>query len=253
MRVPSFARTLAQGLLDLAWPSDCLLCRSPLPLRHGRGACLRCWTRLTPLRRACPRCGEPGGISDLLAPEGLPCAGCLLTGGPRAFQAVCPAVLYDGVARGFLLGAKLGGRPELLPLLGAQLAALLRAGSFAHGCGAVVPVPSHPLVRLRRGFDPAREIARPVAADLGLPLVPGLRRVRGGAPAKRLSAADRERALARAFALSARRPLPPAVLLVDDVLTTGATVTACALELRTAGVAEVRIAVWARTPRRLLI
>ena len=93
-------------------------------------------------------------------------------------------MLYDGVARGFLLAAKLGGRPELLPLLGAQLAALLRAGSFAEGCGAVVPVPSHPLVRLRRGFDPAQEIARPVATALGLPLVRGLRRrLRGGGPA----------------------------------------------------------------------
>jgi predicted amidophosphoribosyltransferase len=155
------------------------------------------------------------------------------------------------VARGFLLGVKLGGRPELLPLLGAQLSATLRAGAFARGCRAVVPVPSHPLVHLRRGFDPALEIARPVAADLGLPLVRGLRRrLRGGGAAKRLSAADRARVLARAFVPALGRPLPPTVLLVDDVLTTGATATACAVELRTAGVEEVRIAVWARTPRR---
>ena len=254
MRVPTFVVPLVRGIFDLAWPSDCLVCRTPLDLRQARGACLACWGRLRPLTGACPRCGEPTGSSDLLAPGGLPCAGCLLHGGPPDLRGVRPAVAYDGVARAFLLGAKLRGRPELLPLLGAQLASLLRAGAFADGCQAVVAVPSHPLVHLRRGFDPAREIARPVAAALGLPLVPALRRrpTRGG-PAKRRTAPDRVRLLEDAFHPRLRRRLPPAVLLVDDVLTTGATAAACARELRGMGVEEIRVAVWARTPRRARI
>ncbi|HEX5041452.1 MAG TPA: double zinc ribbon domain-containing protein [Candidatus Polarisedimenticolaceae bacterium] len=251
MRVPSPVRPIVRALLDLAWPSDCLVCRTPLDLRHARGACLSCWGRLRPLRAVCGRCGEPTGTSDLLAPRGLPCAGCLLTGGPEDVTAVRPAVLYDGVARAFLLGAKLRGRPELLALFGAQLASLLAAGGFARGCGVVVPVPSHPMVRLRRGFDPAREIARPVAKALGLPLVSPLRRkLRRGGPAKRLSAAARARLLAQAFQPRSRGSLPPVVLLVDDVLTTGATAASCARALRALGVEEVRVAVWARTPRR---
>lgn len=251
MRVPSLVRPLVRGLLDLAWPSDCLVCRTPLDLRHARGACLHCWGRLRPLRATCGRCGEPTGPSDLVAPCGLPCAGCLLHGGVQGVAAVRPAVLYDPVARAFLLAAKLRGHPELLPLLGAQLASLLRAGSFAADCGAVVPVPSHPLVQLRRGFDPAREMARAVATTLGLPLVAALRRgLRHGGPAKRMSAAARSRRLARAFHPASDRRLPPVVLLVDDVLTTGATAASCARALRKRGVEEVRVAVWARTPRR---
>jgi len=251
VRVPAFALPLVRGLLDLAWPTDCLVCRTPLDLRQARGACLACWGRLRPLLGACPRCGEPTGTSDLLAPGGIPCAGCLLHGGPPDLHGVRPAVAYDAVARTFLLGAKLRGRPELLPLLGAQLASLLCAGAFADGCGAVVPVPSHPLVRLRRGFDPAREIARPVAAALALPLVPALRRrLASGGAAKRLTAAGRLRSLQHAFRPRAGRRLPACVLLVDDVLTTGATAAACARELRRLGVEEIRVAVWARTPRR---
>ncbi|HET9299241.1 MAG TPA: phosphoribosyltransferase family protein [Candidatus Polarisedimenticolaceae bacterium] len=251
MRVPFLVRPLVCGVLDLAWPTDCLACCAPLGLRHVRGACLDCWVRLRPLRATCGRCGEPTGPSDLVAPSGLPCAACLLHGGLKGIAAVRPAVLYDPVARSFLLGAKLRGHPELLPLLGAQLASRLRAGSFAADCGAVVPVPSHPLVQLRRGFDPGREMARPVAAALGLPLVSALRRgLRHGGPAKRLSASARSRRLAGAFQPGSRRPLPPVVLLVDDVLTTGATAASCARALRERGVAEVRVAVWARTPRR---
>jgi predicted amidophosphoribosyltransferase len=106
-------------------------------------------------------------------------------------------------------------------------------------------------VHLRRGFDPAREIARPVAEALGLPLVFALRRdLRRRGPAKRLSASARTRQLAGAFHPSSRRRMPPVVLLVDDVLTTGATAGSCARALRELGAEEVRVAVWARTPRR---
>jgi predicted amidophosphoribosyltransferase len=160
-------------------------------------------------------------------------------------------VVYDGVARRFLLRAKLHGCPEILPALGAQLAAVVAASRAAEGCGAVVAVPSHPIVRLRRGFDPAWEIARPVAAALRLPLRRALRRrLRHGTAAKSLSAAARARSLDGAFTAFRPRGLPRAVLLVDDVLTTGATAAACAEALRSVGVEEVRLAVWARTPRR---
>jgi predicted amidophosphoribosyltransferase len=155
------------------------------------------------------------------------------------------AVLYDAVARSFVLRAKFGGRRELLTILGRQLAQVLRTSGFAEPCTVV------PWIRLRRGFNPALEIARPVAKHLGLPLARRalIRRLGGPAPAKRLGAARRQRAARRAFrpghSLSGER-----VLLVDDVFTTGATAGACAAALLDGGAESVRLAVWARTPLR---
>jgi predicted amidophosphoribosyltransferase len=244
-------------VLEITWPTDCFVCGEALSLDQCLGACLACWARLAPLRASCSRCGEPTAASDLVGPPGLPCAGCLLARGMGRPQAVSqlsgvrPAVTYDAVAQRFLLRAKRDGRVEILAVLGVQLASMLAVSAFAADCEAVIPVPSHPLARLRRGFDPARALAWPVAAALGIPLKGALRRrLRRGGAAKRLSAAERARALEHAFAPAMRRPLPRRVLLVDDVLTTGATAAACVPPLRALGVEEVRVAVWARTPRR---
>jgi predicted amidophosphoribosyltransferase len=156
-------------------------------------------------------------------------------------------VAYDAHARGFLLRAKLGCRPELLELLGRQLTRLVEIEGFAADGSVIVPVPSHPWVSLQRGFSPARELARPMAHRLGLPLRRWLRR-RIGAPrlSKRLRARQRREAAARAFVVRgevSRR----SILLVDDVMTTGATVEGCARALKLAGARSVRVAVWART------
>jgi len=157
---------------------------------------------------------------------------------------------YRGPARTLLLRAK-AGRRELLRPLGERLARLAEVAGLGGRGVLVIAVPSHLLARWRRGFDPAREIAGPVAARLGCPLHPGLvRRLPALRASKGLSASDRRAAVENAF--RAPRPLPGArVLLVDDVLTTGATLSACARALRAAGAAEVSGAVWARTPRGL--
>lgn len=149
-----------------------------------------------------------------------------------------------------MLHGKDADRPELLRRLGLLLEVSARTAGILPGCDAVVPVPSHPLVRLRRGFDPAAEIARGLSGRAGIPLRPRLLRRRWGPPRpmKRLGADARRAAAVGAYRVG-RLGTARILLLVDDVLTTGATARACAGALVAAGAQDVRLAVWARTPR----
>lgn len=157
-------------------------------------------------------------------------------------------MVYDPLARAFLLRAKLGCRQELLAPVGRFLAGMLAIERFAEGCTLLVPVPSHPWITLRRGFSPAHELARGVARVVGLPMAARLlrRRWHSRLAAKRLTAHRRRILSRRAFRVT-RQIAGERVLVVDDVMTTGATVEACARALKTAGALEVRCAVWART------
>jgi ComF family protein len=114
---------------------------------------------------------------------------------------------------------------------------------------ALVPVPLHQARLRSRGYDQALELAKPLARALRLPMLPdALRRIRATAPQSELDAARRRRNLRRAFDARRDPPLPAHVALVDDVMTTGATLHAATDALRRAGVARVDAWVCARVP-----
>ena len=158
-------------------------------------------------------------------------------------------MVYDARARRFLLRAKNGARSELLGPLAGQLAAAVTFSGIAEDIDGIVPVPSSMLARWRRGFNPAREIAREVADVVRRPLLDGVLAKRGLLRPASKALGARARWAGVEGSVSARRTMPGArILLVDDDLTTGATAAACSLALRAAGASEIRVAVWARTP-----
>jgi len=142
------------------------------------------------------------------------------------------AAPYDGAARGLVAALKFGARTGLAEDAAGIIAARAPAGLLA---GAIVPVPGAPMRRRRRGFDSAEAIAGALARRTGLPIVPCLGRSQGrrqvGRPrAERIADPPRVRVLS---------PAPSRAVLVDDVVTTGATLGACAAALRNAGATRI--------------
>ncbi len=241
------SRWLGEALV-LLLPSRCFSCESLLPRLQLMGACTTCWASLAgSTRRRCRRCALPlpDRTAERSSAPGI-CAKCAVA--PLPFARVVAALDYDARARRFLLRAKDGHRPEILTALAGQLGAAVSVSAIAAGLDGIVPVPSTRLARWRRGFDPARLLAQELSRRTGVPLFDRVirRRGLGGPAAKKLGARARWRR-AVCSVEACRTIAGTRVLLVDDVLTTGATATACAAALRSAGALEVRLAVWART------
>lgn len=163
---------------------------------------------------------------------------------------------YEGSLRAILHALKYDGRQTLARRLGAELCPLLRDVAGA-AIPLVVPVPLHPAKSLRRGFNQAELLAR--ALPLGWPVRLALVRRRAATTQTRFSREARQHNVAHAFAVrqsgwwcwSTMRLAGTHVVLVDDVVTTGATLAACARALRAAGVVRIGAVTVARTERRL--
>jgi ComF family protein len=241
-RLARGGRELGQGLLQLLYPGCCLSCGRPLAATcpHFCDSCRA--TLLTDPHRSCPRCAVGVGPFALL--EGG-CAAC--RGQPLPFQAALRLGPYDGLLRDLILRLKYHSGECLAEVLGELWAAHAAAQFHALQAEAVVPVPLHWLRRLTRGYNQSAAVAGGVARVLRLPCRPWwLRRVRNTPKQVGQSFAARQENVRGAF--RARRRAPVAgrrVLLVDDVMTTGATLGEAARALRAAGAAQVAVAVLA--------
>jgi len=233
------AQAALRGALDMLFPPQ-TIDGGPRPLAGGFSA--DAWSRIRFLDGpVCDGCGVPFDYDP-----GDRCAACLAK--PRAFDAARAACLYDETSRDPILKLKHADRLDLAPMFARWLSRTARV--LIEEADAIAPVPLHPWRLLRRRYNQAAEIARPLAALTGTPYLPdALVRRRATETQGGKSGSGRKRNVAGAFEVPARQASRVAglrILLVDDVLTTGATAEGCARALKAAGAARVDLAVVAR-------
>jgi ComF family protein len=233
-------RRAAGLLLDGLLPPRCLSCGG---LTATAGAlCPPCWRRIAfvtaPL---CPCCGHPFDIDP--GPEAL----CGVCAGRRPVFARARAVFrYDDASRGLVLGFKHADRTALAPSFSAWMA---RAGAeLLREAEVIVPVPLHPWRLFRRRYNQAALLANALGRLSGLPCLPdALVRLRHTPPQGAMGRQPRRRNVHGAFALRRHAGIDgKRVLLIDDVLTTGATLEECAATLLAGGASAVDVLTLAR-------
>jgi ComF family protein len=229
-------------LTSLLYPPRCAACGRDLVRATRSGLCRRCRAQLIDVGAACVRCGEPGALGT--------CIVCRRDPPPFARARAC--FLYDdGAASRLVLRWKNGGDH----LIGSSLCRLLAEHRQRHlECyDLVVPVPLHSSRLHARGFNQAALLARAAALPGEWLAVDVVRRSEATARQATLGRAARAGNVQDAFVARASRALRDRrVLLVDDVVTTGATVRACARALLDAGARNVDVLSFARTPRPAL-
>src|SRR5580698_3906702 len=226
----------AKLALDIALPTLCVSCREPV---DGEGVCADCWARLSFIAPPyCPRLGipfvyDPG--PELLSMEAI--------ANPPAYRRARAAVRYDDVARTLVHALKYQDRTDLAPAMGRWMA---RAGrELLMEADALIPVPLHWRRGWSRRYNQSGALARVVERQTGVRLVSeALRRVRPTQQQIGLSRTERASNVQGAFKVAPDRKSMiqgRRVVLIDDVLTSSATVDACARALLRAKAASVAV------------
>lgn len=232
------ARALFRGALDAVFPPQTIDGGAAL----SGGLSAQAWSRIRFLDGpVCDGCGVPFDYDP-----GVRCAACLAR--PRRFDAARAACLYDEYSREAILKLKHADRLDLAPLLARWISRSAR--DLIAEADALVPVPLHPGRLLKRRYNQAAELARPLARLTGVRYLPdALVRRHATESQGGKSGSGRRRNVAGAFEVPPRRAPQVAgrrILLIDDVMTTGATAEGCARALKAAGALRVDVAVVAR-------
>ncbi|MEO0999097.1 MAG: ComF family protein [Pseudomonadota bacterium] len=239
-------REALRGALDALYPPRCIACPEATDLPSG--LCASCWAETRFISGAiCDRCSVPIETTAGLSPP-FTCDAC--THHPPAWDRGRAAILYEGAGRRLALAFKHGDRLDMGRTLAPWMAAAGR--DLLADADLLVPVPLHWRRLFRRRYNQAAELAHHIARETGRPHAPdALRRARatpsqsGDRAARAANVAAAITAAPRAAATLAGRR----VLLIDDVLTTGATLSAAAEACRAAGATRVEALVLARVAR----
>lgn len=246
--------------IDVLLPEEegCVLCGQ---VRRGTGMqeifyapiCSGCLGRIPFVQPPyCRTCGRPlrGAVAEVTGDglrDGPICRDC--ASGGRFFGVARAAGVYDGALKDFIHALKFRGRRELAEGIGVLMARVAAREKAMRGSQLLIPVPLHPKRLAERGYNQAELLARMVGSCLGLPVRPALARSVLTGEQNKLGRRDRRDNLRGVFVVP--RPLEVAgkrVLLVDDVITTGATANECSRALLRAGAGEVRVLAAAVAP-----
>jgi ComF family protein len=240
-RAAKAVRAVLRATLDLALPPLCPACREPV---EGRGLCPACWSKLSFITRPyCERLGipfvyDPG--PGILSMEAI--------ADPPAYRRARAAVRFDDISRALVHGLKYGDRLELAPMMGRWISHAGR--ELLAEADALVPVPLHWRRLWTRRFNQSAMLAATISAESGVPVAAAaLKRVKPTAQQVGLSRSERAQNVQGAFRVPAEgKPVVAGrrLIVVDDVLTSGATVDGCARALLRAGAANVDVLIFAR-------
>ncbi len=232
---------LPRWALDMVLPPRCPLCRSRI-IEHGH-LCAACWTELDLVADPkCERCGLPFAHAS----DGLQCGACLAH--PPAFDGAVAPALYKDKGRDLVLALKYGRLFAAAPAMARLMAPSVM--NKLDGPAVLVPVPLHRWRLLGRRFNQSQLLAQSLASRTGMPLLAtALERIKPTPTQGGLNRSGRFRNVRAAFAVKTKKIKEvegKTVVLVDDVLTTGATAGACAEALKKAGARRVVVAAFAR-------
>ena len=239
----ALARSAFRPIVDFALPPRCPGCGTVTDEPHR--FCLGCWSALTFLGEpCCARCALPFAYGE--GAEVI-CGHCLAE--PPAYDRLRAAVAYGEIARTVALKLKYGGRPGVAE----TMARFMERHLDASAAPILAPVPLHRWRIWRRGYNQAALIAGAIARRAGLEARLDLvERVKATPVLRGMNKRQRRDAVRGAFRINPKQKARlegRAVILVDDVYTSGATANACARILRRAGAARVEVLCWARVVR----
>lgn len=223
-------KTVYSHMIEALYPPRCIAC--PAETDQPDGLCPTCWSQAEFISGpTCPKCGIP------TMDAGLMCDEC--TRYPPGWDAGAAAMIYDGIGRRVVLSFKHGNRLDMAKALSRWM---LRAGGpLVAAADVITPVPLHWTRTLRRGYNQSAELARALGVLADRPVAPTLlTRTRRTPPLKGMTRAIRRDTLRDG--ISCKTDLTgQTVLLIDDVMTTGATLTACSEALRDAGAERINV------------
>ncbi len=227
---------------DFALPPLCAACREPIGT--GAGLCSICWSNLSLIEPPyCPRLGTPFAYDPgpgVLSLEAI--------ADPPAYERARAVARYDDVAGRLVHALKYNDRLDLAPVMGRWMARAAR--DLLDGADGLVPVPLHWRRLWARRFNQSAVLARQISQQNGVPvLTESLRRKRSTRQQVGLSKGERASNVQGAFTVTERGKADVVgrrLILIDDVLTSGATAEACARALVRAGAAQVDVLVFAR-------